>query len=131
MAVSVKVHAAGLLNYVQAGRDAVTEVRKAMRRIANVARTEARRRIHSEFQARTGFLRRKARAMQTEVAVKSSEITARVKPIPRLMNIFERGATLTNGRGVLRPRPVVSPAQVSMDKAGTEQLNKILAGVGK
>lgn len=131
MAVQLKVHAAGLLNYAKAGQDAVKRIKVAMRRVVNAGRTEARRRISADFGVRTGLLRRRARSMQTKVTVKAAEIGGRVTPLPRLLNIFESGATLAHGRGILRPRPVVAPAQVSMDTAATNALQQILAEVGK
>lgn len=131
MAVNIKVQASGLLNYAKEGREAVTKIKKSMRRITNAGRTEARRRIAADFTPRTGFLRRQSRKMQTKVLVNAAEIKGRVLPIPRLMNIFERGATLAHGRGILRPRPVVAPAQQAMDTLASTELNQILAEVGK
>jgi hypothetical protein len=131
MAVHVKVVAPGLLNYAQAGKDAVQKVRKGMSKVNNAGRTEARRRISADFGVRTGFLRRQARKMQTKVTIKSSEIKGEVKPIPRLMNIFEGGATLAHGRGMLRPRPVVAPGRVSMEAAAVKEFTQILGEVGK
>jgi hypothetical protein len=131
MAISTKVHAVGLLNYAKEGKGAVTTIKKKMRTISNAGRTEARRRIAAEFVPRTGFLRRQSRKMQTKVSVKSAEISGRVVPIPRLMNIFEHGATLTKGRGVLRARPVVGPAQETMNSVATRELTQVLQEVGK
>lgn len=131
MAVALKMHGVGLLNYAKAGREAIQKIRKAMRRVVNVGRTEARRRIASEFTARTGFLRRQSRKMQTKVDVRPAEIKGRVTPIPRLMNIFEHGATLAQGRGMLRPRPVVTPARQTMEQAASKELGQVLAEVGK
>jgi hypothetical protein len=131
MAVNVKVHAAGLLNYAKEGREAVKKIRKAMRKVLNVGRTEARRRITAEFTPRTGFLRRQARKMQTKVSVRAAEIKGQVTPIPRLMNIFEGGATLAHGRGILRPRPVVGPGQRAMDAVASKELEQVLREVGK
>ena len=129
--IKVKVHAAGLLIYAKAGKEAVQKVRKAMYRVLNAGRTEARRRISADFGVRTGFLRRQARKMQTKTTIRASEIKGEVKPIPRLMNIFEGGATLAHGRGTLRPRPVVAPGRVSMETAAVQEFNRILSEVGK
>jgi hypothetical protein len=129
--IRIKVNGAGLLNYAKAGREAVAEVKKAMRRILNAGRTEARRTITSEFGVRTGFLRRQSRKMQTKVSVKAAEIKGQVTPLPRLLNIFERGATLTHGRGILRPRPVIAPAGKSMEAIADGEFQKVLRGVGK
>jgi hypothetical protein len=131
MAVAVKVHAPGLLNYAKAGKVAVTRIKKVMRKVLNVGRTEARRRITAEFTPRTGFLRRQARKMQTKVSVRAAEIKGQVTPIPRLMNIFEGGATLAHGRGILRPRPVVGPGQKAMDAVASKELEQVLREVGK
>lgn len=131
MGFQVKVNGAGLLNYAKAGREAVAEVKKAMRRVLNAGRTEARRKISSEFGVRTGFLRRQSRKMQTKVSVKAAEIKGQVSPIPRLMNIFEGGATLAHGRGFLRPRPVIAPASRTMEGLAQAEFDKVLQGVGK
>lgn len=132
-AIAVKVWSTspGLLNYVNTGREAAQKIRKVLRRTANAGRTAARRKIASEFQVRSGFLLRQSRKMQTNVTVKSHVIKAEVKPIPRLMNIFERGATLARGRGILRPRPVVAPAQGVMDEAAIREINHVLREVGQ
>lgn len=131
MAIKIKVHAAGLLNYAKEGKTAVTRIRKALRAVLNAGRTEARRRIASEFRVRTGFLRRKSRGMQTKVTVKAAEIKGQVTPLPRLLNIFEGGATLAKGRGHLRARPVVAPGQTAMDAVAFQEFNKVLSEVGK
>lgn len=131
MAVKLKVHAAGLLDYAKEGRAAVKRIRVAMRRILNVGRKEARQRITAEFQVRTGFLRRQARRMQTKVTIRAAEIRGQVTPIPRLMNIFESGATLAHGRGMLRPRPVVAPGQQAMEAVAHKEFNQVLHEVGQ
>lgn len=131
MSFRVKVNGAGLLNYAKAGREAVVEVKRAMRRVLNAGRTDARRQINAQFQVRTGFLRRQARKMQTKVSVKAAEIKGQVSPIPRLMNIFEGGATLAHGRGHLAPRPVVAPASRTMEGAAVTEFDKVLRGVGQ
>lgn len=131
MAIKIKVHAAGLLNYAKEGKTALTRTRKAMRTVLNAGRTEARRRIALEFRVRTGFLRRKARGMQTEVTVKASEIKGQVTPLPRLLNIFESAATLARGRGHLRARPVVVPGQRAIFTASQGEFQKILREIGK
>lgn len=131
MAFRLKVNGAGLLNYAKAGREAVAEIKKAMRRVLNAGRTEARRQISGQFRVRTGFLRRQSRKMQTKVSVKAAEIKGQVSPIPRLMNIFEGGATLASGRGHLAPRPVVAPASRTMEGMAQAEFDKVLRGVGK
>ena len=131
MAVQMKVHAVGLLNYAKEGKAAVKRITVAMRRALNVGRKVARQRISAEFGVRTGFIRRQARKLQTKVTVKSYEIKGQVTPIPRLMNIFEGGATLAQGRGFLRPRPVVAPARPPMDAAARKEFAQVLSEVGK
>jgi hypothetical protein len=128
--VRINVNGKGLLNYAKAGRDAQKRVQKAISRILNVGRTAARRAIASEFAVRTGFLKRQARKMQTKTTVKPAEIKGQVTPIPRLMNIFERGATLAQGRGVLRPRPVIAPAGAGMERAAVREIAEVLSEVG-
>ena len=131
MAVKIKLLAPGLLDYVKAGKDAFQKTKKTMYSVLNVGRKVARQKITSEFKTRTGFLRRRARSMQVKVTVRASQISGEVKPIPRLMNIFESGATLAHGRGHLEARPVVAPAQAAMDSAATREFTAILAEVGK
>ena len=131
MAIKLKVHAAGLLDYAKAGKAAVTRIRASMRTVLNAGRTEARRRISADFGVRTGFLRRKSRSMQTKVSVKAAEIKGQVTPLPRLLNIFEGGATLARGRGQLRPRPVVVPGQRAIFTAAQGEFQKILREIGK
>ncbi|MGL4296274.1 MAG: hypothetical protein ACRCTG_11200 [Aestuariivirga sp.] len=131
MAFRVKVNGAGLLNYAKAGREAVDEVKKAMRRVLNAGRTKARQEISAQFKVRTGFLRRQSRKMQTKVSVRAAEVKGQVSPLPRLLNIFERGATLAQGRGHLRPRPVVAPASRTMEGIAEAEFDKVLKGVGQ
>lgn len=129
--VTLKVNGSGLLDYAKAGREAVKEVKRVVGRVLNIGRKEARQKISSEFQTRTGFLRRQARRMQTKTTVTQAEVKGRVTPLPRLMNIFERGAQLANGRGYLRPRPVITPAGEAMERGAKEQFDRILRQVGK
>lgn len=129
--VTVKVDNSGLLNYAKAGREAVRDVKKVVRQVLNMGRKEARQRVSSEFDTRTGYLRRQARRMQTAVKVTQAEVKGRVSPLPRLMNIFEHGATLANGRGYLRPRPVVQPAADVMERQAPEAFERIVKGIGK
>ena|SRR3990167_7820259 len=131
MAFRLKVNGAGLLNYAKAGREAVAEVKKAMRRVLNAGRTKARQEISSQFKVRTGFLRRQSRKMQTTVSVKAAEVKGQITPLPRLLNIFERGATLAQGRGHLQARPVVAPASRTMEGIAEAEFDKVLKGVGK
>lgn len=129
--IQVKVIARGLLDYAKAGREAVKAIRKAMYRAMNAGRRTARQQIRSQFQVRTGFLRRQAGKLRPKVTIKDYEIRGTVTPIPRLMNIFESGATLAHGRGFLHPRPVVRPGQDAIDQTGRQELEKIMAGIGK
>lgn len=129
--VSIRLNVKGLLDYAKAGKEAVTKIKKALRTTLNAGRTKARQEISSEFTVRTGFLRRQSRKMQANVSVRAAEIKGRVAPLPRLLNIFERGATLANGRGFLKPRPVIGPASVTMEQRAHKELNDVLAEVGK
>ena len=130
MAVSVKMHAVGLLNYAKEGKEAVKRIKVALRKVANTGRTAARQRIAAEFIERTGTLKKQARAMQTRVDVNTGQIKGRVTPLPNLMNIFEHGASRAT-RGILRPRPVVGPAQLRMNISAEQELKKVLDEVGK
>jgi hypothetical protein len=70
--------------------------------------------------------------MQTKVDVNTGQIKGRVTPLPNLLNIFEHGATRSNpNRGVVRPRPVVGPAQSVMNISAEQELKKVLDEVGK
>jgi len=130
MAVSVKMHAVGLLNYAKEGKTAVQRIKVALRKVANTGRTAARQRIAADFRVRTGTLKKQARAMQTKVDVNTGQIKGRVTPLPNLMNIFEHGASRAK-RGILRPRPVVGPAQSRMNISAEQELKKVLDQVGK
>jgi hypothetical protein len=129
--ISVKIDGRGLLHYAQQGREAVRKIKKAIGRALNVGRKEVRQQIGTQFTVRTGFLRRQARRVQTRTTLTQADIKGKVSPIPRLMNIFEGGATLANGRGLLRPRPVVAPAADRMEAAAIKEVNAVLAEVGK
>jgi len=130
MAVSVKMHAVGLLNYAKEGKEAVKRIKVALWKVANTGRTAARQRIAAEFIERTGTLKKQARAMQTRVDVNTGQIKGRVTPLPNLTNIFEHGASRAK-RGILRPRPVVGPAQSRMNISAEQELKKVLDEVGK
>lgn len=129
--VTIKIDASGLLDYAKAGRDAEKQVRKVVGRVLNAGRKTARREISSEFEVQTGYLRRQARRMQTSVKMSRSEVKGRVAPLPRLLNIFEHGANLDNGRGYLRPRPVVQPAKTVMEQFAPEEFERLVKGIGK
>ena len=132
MAVAIKMHAVGLLNYAKAGKTAVQRIKVAMRTVTNTGRTAARRTIAASFGTVSGGLKRQARAMQTKVDVNTGQIKGRVTPLPNLLNIFEHGASRTNpNRGIIRPRPVVGPAQSRMNIAAEQELKKVLEQVGK
>jgi len=64
------------------------------------------------------------------VDVNTGQIKGRVTPLPNLMNIFEHGASRAK-RGILRPRPVVGPAQSRMNISAEQELKKVLDQVGK
>ncbi len=129
--IQFRVNGSGLLNYAKAGQEAVARIKTAMRKVLNVGRKEARQRITSDFGVRTGFLRRQARKIGVRTSVKAAEIKGQVTPLPRLMNIFEHGATLAHGRGILRPRPVLAPAASSMAAVAEGEFQKVLQKVGQ
>lgn len=132
MAVTMKLHAVGLLNYAKESKTAVQQIKVAMRRVANTGRTAARQKIAASFRKRTGTLQQQSRRMQAKVDVKAGEIKGRVTPLPNLLSIFEHGASRSNpNRGVIRPRPVVGPAQSRMNISAEQELKKVLEGVGK
>ncbi len=129
--IKLHVNGRGLLDYARAGRDAVKRVKTAMRKVLNAGRTTARREISGQFEVRTGRLKADARKMQTKVSVRAAEVKGQITPLPRLLNIFENGATLANGRGFLRPRPVIAPASESMEGLADKEFGAVLAEVGK
>lgn len=129
--IRLKVNGAGLLDYAKAGKDAFKRVQAAMRKVLNSGRTTARQQITAQFQVRTGRLKADARKMQTKVTVRASEVKGQITPLPRLLNIFENGATLSNGRGFLRARPVIAPASSMMEGTADKEFNAVLAQVGK
>lgn len=127
----IKLNTKGLLNYVKEGKEAKSRVYKALSIALNEGRKMVRRKISSEFQVRTGFLRRQARRIGTKVVIKKSEVKGRVTPLPRLLNIYEGGATLSGGRGYLKPRPVIEPATTVMKPVAIRELEAVLARFGK
>lgn len=129
--IRLHVDGRGLLDYAREGREAVKRVKKAMRTVLNAGRTTARREIASQFAVRTGRLKADARKMQTKVTVKAAEVKGQITPLPRLLNIFEGGATLAYGRGLLRPRPVIAPASTTMEQTADKAFNEVLQEVGR
>lgn len=129
--ITLKVNGAGLLDYAKAGKEAVKRVKTAMRKVLNSGRTKARQEIAGQFQVRTGRLKANARKMQTKVTVRASEVKGQITPLPRLLNIFEHGATLAKGRGFLPPRPVIGPASETMEGLAEKEFIAVLAEVGK
>lgn len=158
--VRINVNISGLLNYSKTGLDALKEVRRETRKALNVGRTKVRQLINSQFQTRTGVLKRQARRMQTKATVQQAEIFGRVSPIPNLMNIFDHGAQVPArvlapkrakalrfvlpsqsapvfamsanlGPFSLRPRPVIQPAANVMGKDALERFRSLLRRVGK
>jgi hypothetical protein len=128
--ISITVNGAGLLDYAKAGKEAVQNIKKAMRVVLNVGRTEARHRIADQFTIRTGLLHRQAGQIQTSVTVTAAVVLGKVKPLPRLLNIFEHGATLAHGRGFLHPRPVIAPAAQAMEDVAEGIFDDVLHKVG-
>lgn len=145
--IRTKFRAVGLLDYAKQGKEALKNIRRALYASLNAGRRVARQRISSEFQVRTGGLKRQAGRMRPQLGIfkqlrarrggpsKGSatpyEIGGRITPIPKLMNIFESGATLARGRGFLRPRPVVGPGQEAIDQAATREFQKVMNGIGR
>lgn len=129
--IKLKVNGAGLLDYAKAGKEAVKRVKTAMRKVLNSGRTKARQEIAGQFQVRRGRLKADARKMQTKVTVKAAEVKGQITPLPRLLNIFEGGATLAYGRGLLRPRPVIAPASTTMEQTADKAFNEVLQEVGR
>lgn len=127
---TVKVNAIGLLEYAQAGKEAIKDIKEAVTSVLNVGRAEARSQIASEFGVRTGMLRMQSGKMRPQVVVKNYLIGGRVKPLPNLMNIYEGGAHLHNG-GYLHPRPVVRPGAEAMERIAEERLDAVVAKIGK
>jgi len=129
--IRIQVNGNGLLDYAKAGKEAVKRVKAAMRKVLNAGRTRARQEISAQFQVRTGRLKADARKMQTKVTVRASEVRGQITPLPRLLNIFEHGATLAHGRGFLHPRPVIAPATESIEAMAEKEFSAVLAEVGK
>lgn len=119
-----------LIDYARRGKEFRQGVRKVMTRALNAGRRTVRQRIASEFEVRTGFLRKQARRMRQRVIVRPSEVSGIAGPVPKLMNIFEGGATLAQGRGILRPRPVVEPARQVMHKTFTDEVSAMIDRLG-
>lgn len=157
--VRVRIHAQGLLNYAQTGREALGQVKRAIEHVLSVGATDARNSIRSQFRVRTGrLLMESARGMKKKVTLDGYRSLGRVAPLPHLMNIFEGGATLPArtitpksaqvlamptssgevyfGRSAdipsvtLRPRPVILPASQSMERAAPEIFERILRHLG-
>lgn len=129
MAIRIRATAPGLVNFVNAGRIATDEVKKTMRAVLNVGRTTLRQEIAAQFRVRTGRLRADARKTQTRVSIKRSEIKGQITPLPRLLNVFEGGAVLAYGRGILEPRPVIRPASKAMEAMANQEFTAMLGRV--
>lgn len=93
-AISIKVDSTNLINFAEAGKVTFTELKEAMRPVANMGRTSVRQGISSSFVNRTGRLRSDARRIRTTNTAKETKVSAKVGPMPRLLNIFEHGATI-------------------------------------
>lgn len=119
-----------ILNYLQVGDLARHRVRRAVLSSLNAARRTARQAIAQQFGVRTGKLRQAARRMRPRVTIGRDTIMGRVSPLPRLLNIYERGAVLAGGRGILAPRPVVGPAQDAMDRQWASEARALLERLG-
>lgn len=121
MQIRTKFRAVGLLDYAKQGKEALKHIKRALYASLNSGRRVARQRISSEFQTRTGFLRRQAGKMRPQLGIfmqrrarrgapsKGSatpyEIGGRITPIPKLINIFERGPRSRTGEDSCGPDP--------------------------
>lgn len=159
-AIRIRVNTHGVLDYAQTGKKAVREVRQAVEHVLLIGRTEARTTITSQFRVRTGRLQgESARGMKAKIALEGARFFGRIAPLPHLMNIFERGATLPartlvprsggilampTAAGVtyfgtsadlptvkLRPRPVILPASQAMESKGSAIFERLMARVGR
>lgn len=157
--VRIRVNTHGLLDYAKAGREAVRDVRRAVEHVLLIGRTEARTKITSQFRVRTGRLQMEsARGMKFKINTDGHAVLGRIAPLPHLMNIFERGATLpartigprsaevlsmpTASGAVyfgtsadipstrLRPRPVILPASQAMEQKGSDIFERLMRRVG-
>lgn len=129
--IAFRVDASQLLDYAKEGKLAVQRVKHAMDIVMRAARATAQHKIASEFRVRSGSLRGQSSKMRTKVSVRAAKIKGQVTPLPRLLNIFEHGATLAHGRGILRARPVIAPAAQSMEAIAEREFNAVLHEVGR
>lgn len=151
----IRWNTSGLLNYVHTGQVTLRRLKDAMRKVANGGRTTSRRLISSQFVRRTGRLAKDARAIRAQAIAKQSQVSAKVGPMPSLLNIFEKGATIPSmtikakrakamalsgggwdgifvkgeviaGGGRLDPRPVMAPSLNVMEKTAVHEIRGVL-----
>lgn len=152
MKLTLKIDQSRFQSYLDIGKKAQQRIRTVMRAVANIGRKEARHKISTQFRRRTGRLHKDARRIRTTVNVRPGLVSAKVGPMPRLLNIFEHGATIPAreimpkrrkalklrgqeifargpiqvGAAVLQPRPVMKPALGEMDKLAMIELTNVL-----
>jgi hypothetical protein len=160
MSLSIKLDDTHLLKYTDVHLLTVKRLREAMKRVANAGRNTARRLLNSQFRRRTGRLRAATRAIRTSTTVNPAMVAATVSPLPKLTNIFERGATVPSrtirakrGQAMkiavrgdeprfvrgelfatgfhLAARPVKMPALKNMEKVARAEVEKVLQEAGK
>lgn len=160
MAIRIRVNTHGLLNYAKTGEEAARDVLRAVEHVLSIGKTEARNRITAQFRTRTGRLQgESARGMRSKINLDGHGFLGRIAPLPHLMNIFERGATLPARTIVprsadvlamptasgetyfgtraeipsvrLRPRPVILPASQAMERGAEQIFARLMRRVGQ
>lgn len=79
---------------LQAVEESRKEMAKSIRDILREGRNFAKDRIRSQFRRRTGTLFRAASGMKVSATVSRARINGTVTPKPKLLNIYEHGATI-------------------------------------
>lgn len=92
--IKLTINDTNLLNYAEAGKVTIEELKTVMRLTANAGRTFVRQEIGTAFKTRTGKLKAQARAIRTKITANDAKLSARVGPLPSLLNIFENGANI-------------------------------------
>ena len=156
--VTVRWDTTRLLDYAKAGKVALKDLKIAMRKVGNAGRASVRQLIASQFGSRTGVLRKQARAIRVTATARESIVSARVGPLPNLLNIYEHGAKLPRrevrlrnasvfrfmvkgevvfARGTmliggvsLAPRVVMGPSLRRMEAVAREEVGHILDRIG-
>ncbi len=126
MRIRLRIDTSQLLNYVNHGKLTVREVRRAMYAATGRGRKVVVQQVKSQFGVRTGRLRSQAKEVKTKVTVNAGLIKGTVGRLPHLTAIYEHGATLTQGRGYLHPRPVITPASEAMGERAEREIERVL-----